>query len=343
MRSKNVIEALILGMYEDSRFMYREYIQNAVDRINTAVEEDVLNRKSDGKVNITIDKIKKTIIIEDNATGIKSNNLLQLLTGTTSQKGMLRKIGQLSGLGYCEKLIFETSYKGEAIKSIITLNAKQLKKIIEDRTVTVDAATVISVITSLDKTEAEIEDHFFKVELQNVTNEELLDEDSIKNYLSMVAPVPFSKRFPFLDKINTYFNEKNNIKIKEYNIYLNNNNKKLYKAYKSIQTILDIDFIKIKNEENELIALGWYGVSDLPISQNNIERGFRLRKNNIQIGSENTLSRYFNKNNHHHFIGEIHVLSNSFILNARRNYFNETKTVKTFEIKLKLILDTILE
>ena len=35
---KNVIETLTLGMYEDARFIFREYIQNAADQIDEAVE-----------------------------------------------------------------------------------------------------------------------------------------------------------------------------------------------------------------------------------------------------------------------------------------------------------------
>jgi len=349
---KNVIETLTLGMYEDARFIYREYVQNAADQIDVAVEEGILNRKSDGKIDITIDKIQKMIIIEDNATGIKSNSVLKFLGDVadsqkdrTKRKGF-RGIGRLGGLGYCEKLIFETSYKGEAIKSIITLNAKQLKKIIEDRTITMDAATVISVITSFDKTEAEIEDHFFKVELQNVTKEELLEEDNVRNYLSMVAPIPFSKEFLFWKKIHTYFNE-NNVKIEEYDVHLNVNEEKLYKAYKpnilkknnEHVELLDVDFFKIKNEEDKLIALGWYGISKLLnkiIHSNNIERGVRIRKDNIQIGDEDTLNRFFKEDRfNHHFIGEIHVLGTAFIPNARRDYFNENRTIQIFENELK--------
>ncbi len=352
---KNVIETLTLGMYEDARFIYREYVQNAADQIDVAVEEGILNRKSDGEINITIDEIQKTISIEDNATGIKSDKVLKFLGDVansqkdrTKRKGF-RGIGRLGGLGYCEKLIFETSYKGENVKSTITLNAKQLKSIIEDRANTSDAATVISVITSLNKIKADINEHFFKVELITVTNEELLDEDNIRKYLSMVAPIPFSREFPFWEKIHTHFKQ-NNVRIEEYDVHLNINEEKLYKAYKidivdknnePISTILDIDFIEIKNEEDELIALGWYGVSDLLnkiLHSNNIERGFRIRKDNIQIGSEDTLNRFFSEDRfNHHFIGEIHALSTSFIPNARRDYFNENKTCQIFEKNLKNI------
>ncbi|MCD4678484.1 MAG: ATP-binding protein [Desulfobacula sp.] len=356
---KNVIETLTLGMYENAHFIYREYVQNAVDQIDVAVEEGILDRKSDGKINIIIDDIQKSISIEDNATGIKSSEVFKFLGDVansqkdrTKRKGF-RGIGRLGGLGYCDKLIFETTYKGETTKSILTLNAKQLKRIIEDRAITMDAATVISVITSLDKEEEGIDEHYFKVKLNNVTNDVLLDEMGVKDYLSMVAPVPFSNDFPFSNKIHAYFNEKN-IKIEEYNVHLSINNEKLYKAYKpelyrktglKPVKILKVGFFELKNEENDLIAIGWYGVSDLlnfQIPNNNIERGLRLKKDNIGIGSETTLSRFFGESRQNlNYIGEIYAVSSSFIPNARRDYFNDNKTCQLFEQKLKQFLSTL--
>jgi len=66
---KDVIESLTLGMYEDSRFIYREYIQNAADQIDKAVKEKLISR-AEGAIHIDINTQKKTISIEDNATGI---------------------------------------------------------------------------------------------------------------------------------------------------------------------------------------------------------------------------------------------------------------------------------
>lgn len=356
---KNVIETLTLGMYEDSRFIYREYVQNAADQIDVAVEEGILERKGDGEINITIDKLSKTIVVEDNATGIQSKDVLQFLGDVAnSQKDRTRRkgfrgIGRLGGLGYCEKLIFETSYLGEDERSDIILNAKQLKAIIEDRKITMDAATVISAITTLEKSPEPKNTHFFRVILENVTNEELLDVQKVTDYLSVVAPVPFRKDFPFSYKIHDYF-YKNNVKIDEYDVHLNINNEKLHKPYKveiydknneAKAHILDVNFFKIRNEEKELIALGWYGISDLlnfQIHEVNIERGIRLRKDNIGIGSELTLSKFFGQFRQNlNYIGEVHVISNSFIPNARRDYFNDNKTTQVFEKKLKEFFSTL--
>ena len=56
---KNVIETLTLGMYENAHFIYREYVQNAADQIDVAVEEGILDKKNDGRIDISIDKENK--------------------------------------------------------------------------------------------------------------------------------------------------------------------------------------------------------------------------------------------------------------------------------------------
>ncbi|MCC4213575.1 ATP-binding protein [Leeuwenhoekiella parthenopeia] len=350
---KNVIETLTLGMYEDARFIYREYVQNAADQIDIAVEQDILNSKDEGLIDIHINRAERSITIFDNATGIENKNVYQFLGDVAnSQKDRnkrkgFRGIGRLGGLGYCEKLVFETSYVNEEVKNTITLNAKSLKRIIEDKTDTSDAATVIRAITSFEQQTEQPERHYFKVCLINVTNDLLLDEVEVQKYLSIVAPVPFRKDFKFSEKIYRNFN-KRYIKIEEYDVQLNLNNEKLFKPYKNTVhsktgykpvEIIDVEFIEILNSDGELIALGWYGVSDLLnniIHQDDYERGFRIRNDNIQIGSENTLNGFFKEDRfNHHFIGEIHTFGYNFKPNARRDYFNENKVVTLFEEKLK--------
>ena len=43
---KDVIESLTLGMYEDCRFIYREYIQNAADQVDKAIDCALLENNS---------------------------------------------------------------------------------------------------------------------------------------------------------------------------------------------------------------------------------------------------------------------------------------------------------
>ena len=50
---KDVIESLTLGMYEDCRFIYREYIQNSADQVDKAIAEELMAPGED-EIYITI-------------------------------------------------------------------------------------------------------------------------------------------------------------------------------------------------------------------------------------------------------------------------------------------------
>lgn len=350
---KNVIETLTLGMYDNPRFIFREYIQNSADQIDVAVELGILENRSKGFIHIIIDKEEKCIKIEDNATGIKSEQIRKFLGDIANSEKDLSKrkgfrgIGRLGGLGYCEKLIFETSYKGEPIKNIMTLNAKLLRDIINNRQDNSDASSVISIITDI-KTQPELsEAHYFKVSLIKISNELILNKKEVVNYLSMVAPVAFSPKFDFKEQIKSHFRKKN-FDLEEYNVLLNS--KPIYKAYSDCfvnkdfekdSNLLNVSFFDVRDENFQLLALGWYGISDglnKVLHENNLVRGIRIRKNNITIGDDTTLiKRFKSERTNLRYIGEIHVLGNGFIPNARRDYFNDNKTIEKFENELDKI------
>lgn len=152
---KDVIESLTLGMYEDCRFIYREYIQNAADAVDKAIDLSLLE-KGEEAIHITIDTEHRKIIISDNATGIEQGNVMRVLRNiahSTKKRGEdkgFRGIGRLGGLGYCSKLTFETSYYGEPSKSIMTWDAELLKYIINDRNNSEEAVQVLAQVTHLD-------------------------------------------------------------------------------------------------------------------------------------------------------------------------------------------------
>ncbi len=350
---KTVLETLTEGMYDDGRFIFREYVQNAADQIDRAVELGLLADKSEGKINISIDKSLRKIVVYDNATGISQKDVLQFLGDVANsqkdgvkQRGF-RGIGRLGGLGYCNKLIFETSFKGEAVCSKMSLDARLLKKIIEDRKDTRDAAGALSVITSIERLQEDPDQHYFRVILQDVTVEKVLDITGVRDYLSMVAPVPFNNSFSFSEEIKSYLKSRNLI-LDEYNVAINEET--LFKRYKNTfqeddettSSLIGVDFFDIYNEEQELLALCWYGYRDksnYQISEINLERGLRIRTKNITIGDEFTCNRFFSQaRTNHRFIGEIHTLSESFIPNARRDYFNENHTCQQFETSARTII-----
>lgn len=348
---KDVIESLTFSMYEDPRFIFREYLQNSADQIDKAVKLGILPSIHEGDIEIFIDKKNRKITIEDNATGIKESEVVTVLRNVASSnkiKGVdkgFRGIGRLGGAAYCEKLIFETSYKGESIKSIMTWDAALLRDIINNRKVKEDAADVIDRVTNFKKDAENPETHYFKVILENVTKENLLEKRDIRDYLKMVAPVPFDGKFLFKNKIREEL-EKNNLKLDEYQIYLNH--EQLYKDYTTRiydknrasinDDIFDIKTFDLYNKNGERLVWGWYGINTFKgvIHENNLSRGFRLRKDNIQIGSDSTLIKLHKRErDNYYFVGEIHAMHPDLIPNARRDYFSENECLEVFEDELR--------
>ena len=358
---KFVIENLTIGMYDNPRCIYREYIQNSADAIDKAVDLSLVTKK-DAIVYIQIDPDKRTIIFEDNGTGISQEKVASILLDVAQsdkeigkEKGF-RGIGRLGGLAYCEKLIFETSYKGENAKSIMIWDAKRLKQVISDRTKKEEAAQVIANVTEFKTESEETEKHYFKVIMSNVTNLELLEESEIKDYLKMVAPLPFDSHFIFRTKI--YEELKNDeLFIDEYNIYVNN--EQIYKGYttylyesrnnsqgrEKIGEVKDIVFFKAKDQNEQWLYWGWHSISNIQnkqLGKANKSRGLRLRKNNIQIGDENRLEALFGRNPtdtrfHFYVIGEVYAIHNNLIPNGRRDDFEDEQTYNLFKGKLKVI------
>ncbi|MCA9731929.1 MAG: ATP-binding protein [Deferribacteres bacterium] len=351
---KDIIESLTLGMYEDSRFIFREYIQNAADQIDKAVAQKVLPSRKDGKIWINIDKDEKKITIEDNATGIKKTEVVKILKNiaqSTKQRGIdkgFRGIGRLGGIAYCDELIFETSYKGETTKSVMIWSAKELKDIINNRSKEEEAVKVIDQVTDFDFSNEDENKHYFRVILENVSNALLLDFRNIQEYLSMIAPAPLHPRFTLIEKIYSSI-KADNLSIDEYTIYVNSD--AIFKAYttkiyegiennkKAIDEIFDIQTFTLKMDDDSFLAWGWYGISNFKKQipeKGNIARGIRLRSGNIQIGNAYCLNKlHKEQRGNFYFFGEVHALHKDLIPNARRDYFLDTHALKIFEDKLK--------
>ena len=352
---KDVIESLTLGMYEDCRFIYREYVQNAADAVDKAVKLTILDKGSE-EIHIKIDVENRHISIFDNATGIPHENVVSILRNiahSTKKRGEdkgFRGIGRLGGLGYCSKLKFETSYFGEDKKSIMTWDAELLKYIINDRDNNEEAVEVLRRVTNTSFETEDVNAHYFRVIMEDVTSDDLLDVETVTDYLSMVAPVDISSQFIYRSKINN-FKRENGLSVDTYNIYINGD--QIYKPYtsviyednhggkKKVDDILDVDFLLSRDDNGDIIYWGWYTISCLKgqMKPKNIARGIRLRKENIQIGDEEICKKFFSKTEDQRFsfyyFGEIHALSKGLIPNSRRDYFGESRECVGFEKRIK--------
>ena len=355
---KYVLDSLTRSMYENSKTIYRELIQNAADAIDEAVASGILPDRRDGTIEIAIEKAKRRIVIEDNGTGIKANEVLpKLMNIGDSDKDKevdkgFRGIGRLGALGYCDELVFETSYQGETIKNIISWSAKELMSSLDNKNKE-GAAELFQRVATRTIENDNVDSHYFRVTLKNVNDDSLLETKGIRDYLSMVAPVPFHRRFLLRNEIDDYLKNRN-LSIDEYTIYVNT--EQICKAYttiiyegeehnkKKIDEISQLQFFNFDTPEGEPLLWGWYGIStftkQIP-EKGNLARGIRLRKGNIQIGDGYCLVKlHKEQRGNFYFFGEVHALHRDLFPNARRDYFFENDITKLFEAKLSYLFIT---
>lgn len=357
---KNVIENLTTAMYENAYTVYREYIQNSADSIDKAIAEGLIT-ENDAFIDINIEFNKRRITINDNAKGIPADSFVKVLTDIadsqkdrTKEKGF-RGIGRLAGVGYCDTLIFKSSYKGEEIESVIEWDGRRLREVLADSTQHPSASDFVDDITNAYQNKANSDDHYFEVIMEGIIPEsdDLLDKAAVIEYLEAVAPIPFANVFIYKSKINE-FCKNNGLKIDEYTIQVNGN--QLFKPYKTkiydgtpdskkvVDEIKDVEFREFFASDGRRLAWMWFGVSkfEQQIKPMNKMRGIRLRKENIQIGDENTLGaspKFFKEQRGNcYFIGEVYAVDSELIPNARRDYFKTNAATKDFEAAVRVVL-----
>lgn len=360
---KNVIEILTHGMYNNPLFVYREYIQNASDSIDIAINNRIINVGC-GQIEVTVDHAQRVITFTDNGTGVPQNNIKEILGSIGDSpkdrfvdKGF-RGIGRLGGLAYCNVVRFETSAKGESIKTIYEWDAVRLDEILKDKKDHSNAIEVMDRITNIHHEDHPEDDHFFKVSLIAVHNNhnELLDEEGVRRYLSMVAPVKFDyANFPLVKNIEQFLLNERLPSVPEYSISLNTD--EIIKAYSNPLSISPAKgntppkFIEYKDTHCQVLRdsngdkIGWLwaGLSkfDGVLPKSCWQRGLRIRKHNIQIGESDCLGKerpdgrlWEEERSNNYFIGEVHVLDKYLIPNSRRDYFETNESCRNFELVL---------
>lgn len=335
---KYTLESLTNGMYSSPLDLYREYVQNAVDSIDAAIA-DQLERPEYFEIAINLDHEKNILSIFDNGRGISKERAVSTLIdiGNSSkqrtQNRGFRGIGRLAGLGYCEELVFTTSFSGEETKTIIHFNAKLLRELLllsneENISVTDVMGQIITIEESAEKAKR----HYFEVKLVGVTlNDGLMDEALVRDYLIQHSPLPFAKQFKWQNPIREKVKLAGYI-IPSYCICLNG--EELFKPYsdnfisdrvkKITDSIQDVH-VKAFYRGEELSAILWYAQTAFygTISEASI-KGIRIRQGNILIGDKSTCNSYFKEERFNGWIiGELHVLDPELIANSRRDDFEK--------------------
>ena len=355
----HMLETITRGMYDDSRTIFREYIQNSCDAVDAAVNAGVLS-ENEGRIDIDLDYDSRKITITDNGIGISAKDFRRVMGNIAdsdkrhSENRGFRGIGRLCGLAYCGTVRFTAKFRGERVISRLVCEAGTLHELLNERDSGINRYTAAEVLEMINEFSSEntddIDSHYFIVELEdiNAENDNLLDYMDIKTYLSMTAPLPYFMFDTMSPKIYEHAEELG-LKIDEYDIALNGD--QLFKPYTTKYTtkngedeVFDLEFRDIRDNEGRLLAWLWFGVSCFRarISKEYLMRGIRLRKGNIQIGDESTLQRFFTEERGNmYFIGEVFCVSDGLIPNSRRDYFNDCPECAEFESAMRIIAEEL--
>lgn len=352
---KYAIESLTTGMYTEPYVIYREYIQNAADALDVAIQRGVISRQ-EALIRIRIDAYARRIIIEDNGSGITQERAYRILTDIGNSEKIMgenrgfRGIGRFSGLSYCDRLVFETTAEGQGCTYSIAYNAAQLRRSLTDDNSVLTASDAMLQVISERHYSCESSTHYFRVILEGVMPDTgLLDAEKVKKYLQQTAPVDFSTSFtwsvPIHNRVSRLIGEP-----PTYAIQIESAEKKsyVYKAYEEsillnrrtgeTDKITSISYFPVKIH-GKVIGCAWYGNSSYAGTIINRDvKGIRIRVGNILIGDEGSLNHVFKDSRFNGWvIGEVYIKSDTLIPNARRDGFEHNDNYYAFVEQMQVL------
>lgn len=344
---RHLIDIITSGMYSHPFMVLREYLQNAADAIDAAVRSKTLV-SGKGRIEILVDGESRTLTIADNGSGVSPDDIVDTLCsiGCSGKKRFqergFRGIGRLGGIGYCDRLIFETrKNRSEPVASVIWDAAAIRKELADGDKGRTDLAEAISRNVSITLRESSDEPtRFFRVSLVGVERfhkDLLMNIPQMQNYLQQVAPVPFNyEDFPLGREIDSELEEVNGYR--QYYIYLNG--EQLFRPHVSefrlsenVQDrITGVKFFQVPGANGNTIGKGWFAEMNYRASfPTRIPmRGIRVRQGNIEVGDEYFLADMFSERRFSTWhVGEVHV-DLTLKTNARRDGFEQSGDYQAF-------------
>lgn len=336
----DVLELLSTAMYVDPRTLFREYVQNAADALDDAVNGGIL-KQADARIDITLDPRTRTVRIRDNGSGLGGDAFYDQMTalGASVKRGSgsrgFRGIGRLAGLGYARELVFRSRVGGEQIGELVW-DCRKLRAMLRNADHEIGLVTLVEECTRYSLlNDSEMPERFFEVELRGVIrlrNDVLLNEQLVHAYLSETCPLPFSPDFSLTAEIDDCL--KGRIAMGNVRVFLGDASEPIYRPHRDHIELPDgrtldlhcIEPIEFLDRNGKVSVLGWIAHHDyagaVPSPLN--LKGVRLRCGNIQIGNHDLLQEMFKEERFNSWIvAELHVLDERIVPNARRDNFEQ--------------------
>jgi hypothetical protein len=161
----------------------------------------------------------------------------------------------------------------------------------------------------------------------------LLNAIAVSEYLSQVAPVPFSPEFDFADDIQSALRD--HVNLGNLEIRVNGTGDPIYRPHRNEFHINEVardrptqlELKALNDVDGNLAAIAWiahhgyYGA----LPARTLVRGLRLRSGNVQVGDHTLLESMFPESRFNSWaIGEVHVVDRKVLPNGRRDHFEQS-------------------
>lgn len=358
---KDVIEILTSGMYVDPITIYREYVQNAADSVDTARAVGALQQSELGRVLISFDQSNRSVVIRDNGAGIPADDVVSTLLsiGASPKRGTnargFRGVGRLSALGYCRELKFKTKFASEGEVVSLHWNCVRLRELLRDPSFDGDLKKVIADVVTVRREGVEaVRDHFFEVTLSDVARlrgDVLMNENLVSRYLAQVAPVPFSSDFSFAPRIEEHLAKHGRTPSIELTVGRDVVRRPFrdeceLPGSKNKLTIEDVELLEFADVDGKIGAVGWIAhhgyVRSIPATIG--IRGIRARFGDLQVGNESIFDESFKEPRFNAWsIGELTIIDRRVVPNARRDNFEINHHYYNFLVQLGPVATKIMQ
>jgi len=339
---KDLLELVSTSMYVDPLTIYREYIQNAADSIDEARVTGALPA-SGGKVQISIDANARSIRIRDDGTSVLWPEFIQRLTnlGASRKRGThargFRGVGRLSGLGYCQELIFRGRTDGESLVSELRWDGRALKTMLRAADHSKNLRALVKDVVTVRRMKPNNEpNRFFEVELRGVIrhrDDRLLSEEVVGHYLAQVAPLPFSPNFELGKEITAAL--KPHVRLGHIAVHINDTADLIYRPHQNSMKVdgkveaafKTLEVLELSGIDGGIAAIGWVLHHDYngALSNRTLVKGLRLRSGNVQVGDHALLENLFSEPRFNSWaVGEIHIVDPKILANGRRDNFEQS-------------------
>lgn len=344
---KGILKICMGDNYTDATVVFREYVQNAIDAIYQAEKQGLISNTDNF---VSIDTNSCNISIQDRGVGVEASKIGPILVDLGNSNKSSNDIGQygigrLSGANWCDRIVFETSYNGEEVCSILTFDAKLARELVSQNNMH-DCGDVMDAVTKLETKPESADEHYFRVTLENV-KEELRNEESVRDYLSFIAPVPYDDNFyddcqkKAFQKRPEFEELSSNEKICKIHL----NGKPVVKPYSSTiyidskaLRITPPTFFKIDDVDYGDLAWGWYSINEeaKQMGENVRYKGLRLRAKNMAVGPQDYLISFFkNPTDANYVIGEVFVMHKDIHPTGSRDGMKPSREFELLKIGLK--------